>query len=194
MSNFAHMGIDDRATMKGLRRNDFASNINAFSINDRKEDEYYYRNMPMNTEATDPVNTRDDKLKQTQLRDALMQRIRDISGEQAMDAPVHAVDKMDVAPATLPAATATALQQMTPTIHAAPYKRRMVTSNANMLHNISASWEGLFDDLQRWQRLPAVGSIGKLRHVLTNENRFSYIMGVIVIVLLIIVAAHFIMK
>ena len=204
MNNFAHMGIDDRATMKGLRRNDFASNINAFSADDRLEDQYYYRNMPMNTNATDPANAHIDKQKQSNLRDTLLHRIQDLThkdesvqyGVGSIEANHTSTDTANhtatgtIESSNLQTVTAPAQDNTFGSSNIDRNRRDMFMGNKNLLHNMSASWEGFFDDMQRWERLPAVGTVGKLRHVLTNENRFSYIIGVIVIVLLIIVIAR----
>jgi hypothetical protein len=178
MSRLVHMGIDDRAAFKGAHRNDFTSNINAFSLKDRLEDEHYYRNMPMTGPATDPVNTQGDDKKKQSLRNTLLARIQDILPASAaiMAPPVPApIIESEHVPVYAAAATEPVPPKIDP---------------AAVLKRTAASWRGLYADACAWDHIPAPDAGQKLRYVLTRNDRFPYILAMVVLVMFFVILGH----
>lgn len=187
MSRLVHMGIDDRAAFKGARRNDFTSNINAISLDDRLEDEHYYRNMPMTGPATDPVNMHGDDDKKQSLRNALLARIQDIVPPPVVPnvepVVINSQPTADSQPTAAPATLVGTAMGSSP-------REQSVTGPMDVLRRTAASWHGLYKDTCAWERLPAPDAGHKLRYVLTRNHRFPYILAMVVLIVFFIILGH----
>jgi hypothetical protein len=148
------IGLDDRAVVKGLQRNDQASNINAFAPVLRTRDEAYYSEMPMNTDQTDPSNTMADTEKVEQLRQILQSRVKTLQKPASTPAS-----------APKPATPSSALKGSS---YVAP----------------PTGFQGFWFDLRNWNTLPVQPGWNRVHYVMTRDQRMVWLLMFIIVMMI----------